>query len=272
VRRETFFSFRNYLWFWVCFATVILLSAYYLLNQPVGGHRGSTYYGYTVGTISALAIVFLMWFGIRKRSYTAHRASLKAWLSAHIWIGISLLIIVPLHAGFQFGFNIHSLAFFLMAAVILSGFVGVYFYSVLPEETLSNRGGGSLSNSYKAYETTLEEIKKQVNKNPQFESIAKKCMNFSITPDLKLLFGCRTKELSPELIQSALGSYKGQITDDMSKLISDITKSRDIMIKIENERSVLFRLKVWLLFHVPISLALVLAVIFHIFGVFYYWS
>ena len=41
----------------------------YLWWQPAGGHNGGTWLGYTLGTIGALLILWLMLFGVRKRRY-----------------------------------------------------------------------------------------------------------------------------------------------------------------------------------------------------------
>ena len=42
-----------------------------------------------------------MFFGIRKRSICGSIGTLRGWLSAHIYLGTTLILLVLLHAGFQ---------------------------------------------------------------------------------------------------------------------------------------------------------------------------
>ena len=66
---------------------------------------------------------------------------LEDWLSAHVYLGIALAVISTLHAGFQFGANIHTVLYVLMMLTILSGIVGVYFYIRYPKLLTENRRG-----------------------------------------------------------------------------------------------------------------------------------
>ncbi len=65
--------------------------------------------------------------------------SLKAWTSAHVYLGLSLVVIATLHTGFQFGWNVHTLAYALMMLVILSGIYGISTYAFLPKQLSDNR-------------------------------------------------------------------------------------------------------------------------------------
>ena len=93
-----------------------------------------------LGTIGAGLILWLTALGMRKRAMTRKKWSLKAWTSAHVYLGLSLIVIATLHTGFQFGWNIHTLAYALMMLVIVSGIYGITAYAFLPKELSDNRG------------------------------------------------------------------------------------------------------------------------------------
>jgi hypothetical protein len=126
---------------WVKIALVISIVALgiYIFHDPQPRPNGGTWYGYTLGTIGALLILWLTALGIRKRAMTRGRWSLKSWTSAHVWLGLSLIVIGTLHTGFQFGWNVHTLAYALMMLVIASGLFGVFAYATLPRVLSDNR-------------------------------------------------------------------------------------------------------------------------------------
>ena len=69
---------------------------------------------------------------------------MQGWVSAHVYLGASLIIIATLHCGFEFGWNIHTLAYVLMLLVIGSGIFGVYAYLRYPGFMTSNLAGETL--------------------------------------------------------------------------------------------------------------------------------
>lgn len=115
--------------------------AAYAWHDPLGAPNGGTWLGYTLGGVGAAIILLLLWYGIRKRRFRSTLGTVRGWLSAHVYLGLALVVIVTLHTGFQFGLNIHSLAYVLMIAVIVSGVYGVYVYRLYPELMTENRAG-----------------------------------------------------------------------------------------------------------------------------------
>src|SRR3569833_1319907 len=136
---EGFLRHKNYRWLKLSAALCgVAILAYALIDQQPRPNGGSAY-GDTLGTIGALLILWLSLIGIRKRAMTRGRWSLKAWTSAHIYLGLSLIVVATLHAGFQLGWNVHSLAYVLMMLVILSGLYGVIVYHALPARLSTSR-------------------------------------------------------------------------------------------------------------------------------------
>ncbi len=137
---ESFLTHRSSAWLKFAVLLCLICSALYAWHDPLDGPNGGTWLGYTLGTIGALLIVWLALLGARKRSYRSNLGTVKGWTSAHVWLGISLIIVATLHSGFQFGWNIHTLAWCLMMLVIVSGIWGVLAYVRYPDKITSAQG------------------------------------------------------------------------------------------------------------------------------------
>ena len=138
---ESYINYRNF--FYLKVAAVLCATAIvaYALHDPSEPPSGSSWLGYTLGSVGAGLIGWLTWFGVRKRRYSGRPGRLVGWLSAHIYLGASLIVITTLHSGFQLGWNVHTLAYVLTLLVVVNGFYGLYVYVVYPRELATNRAG-----------------------------------------------------------------------------------------------------------------------------------
>jgi hypothetical protein len=82
--------------------------------------------GFALLTMPVLYAVRKNWKALRRLG------SMPAWLNAHIFCGIVGPVAVTLHSGFKFN-GIVSVAYWAMFAVMLSGFVGRYWYVRIPQ-------------------------------------------------------------------------------------------------------------------------------------------
>lgn len=138
---QSFLSYRNFFYLKIALGLCGLAILAYALHDPADPPNGGTWLGYTLGSLGAALIGWLAWFGVRKRHYHGTSNRLVAWLSAHVYLGASLIVIATLHSGFQFGWNVHTLAYVLTMLVIASGFYGLYAYVTYPRLLAANRGG-----------------------------------------------------------------------------------------------------------------------------------
>ncbi|MFN8390312.1 MAG: hypothetical protein U0136_08490 [Bdellovibrionota bacterium] len=268
---ETFFTYRNFRWLRICAGLLVVMTAVYLWKEPLGGRNGGTVVGYTLGGIATAAILYLMWFGIRKRSHYAKYTTLKGCLSVHVWLGLALVLIVPLHSGFQFGYNVHTLAYALMVATILSGILGSVIYVRFPARVQSHRGGG-----------TIRHLLEQVNViSSDIDFLAKdRSDHFIRLQDLldspwkpsvyRALWRKKPNEAQPKEIAAFLAKLPKTESDEGYQLVSLATKKRQLIQQIENEVRVMAAFRSWLYLHLPLSFGLLVAVAVHIFSVFYY--
>jgi hypothetical protein len=283
-------------------AILLLISlCLYLSSSTAEPPNGGTWQGYTLGVISAALILFLLWFGIRKRQYHRTKISLAKWASAHVYLGLSLPIAVTLHCGFQFGWNVHTLAYALMMLVVVSGFYGLYAYLVYPEALTANRGGVSRSEMIagiaKLDETglTLAEdlsdeahrlVLREVQETRLGKSLWRQITTSASLPVAPLL----QWKLAGNFVASEQLSFSPNSLDPEDFLRKHLQKSDNTaeihrvveLLKLLNERqSMVSRvqrdiryhalMKCWLFLHVPLSCALLAAVLVHIVSVFFYW-
>jgi len=137
--QESILAYRRLRYLWVASALAAIAIIAYAFHAPSEPPNGGTWLGYTLGGIGAALILVLAAFGRRKRAYSSRLGSVQGWLSAHVYLGIALVVIVTLHAGFQFGWNVHTLSYVLTCVVVGSGVVGVWFYLRYPGLMSQNR-------------------------------------------------------------------------------------------------------------------------------------
>ena len=274
---EGFLRHRNWRWLKISLAfSAIAILAYLLVDQQPRPNGGSAI-GYALGTIGALLILWLTLIGIRKRAMTSGRWSLKGWTSAHIYLGMALAIVATLHAGFQLGWNVHSLAYALMMIVILSGLYGVAADHALPTR---------LSNS--RTEMTRPQMIDTVRKLDRQLQIAAQPLDHhhteiirrSIAQDpfraglFRRLSGsakrCRTASALREM-RRRLGAATGEEGDAIESVVGLLERKGAALTRIRTHLRVKALLEVWLYVHVPLTFALIAALAAHVVSVFFYW-
>jgi len=271
----------------------------YLAYDPGGQKNGGTWVGYTLGTIAALLIVWLMLFGIRKRSYVHNVGTLRGWLSAHVYLGTTLILVVLLHAGFNFGWNLHTLTFVLMLIVIFSGFFGVYVYLRYPNLMTRNRESATR-------DAMLDEIG-DIDQNalsladsidPKIHAVVLRSIENTrlgggVWTQLRARDG---SDLALESLHKAIAEREDQqemkttemptmfamvdflaerATDtqgeSMRKLIDLISRKKGLATKVARDMQFQAMMEIWLYIHVPLSFALLAALTGHIISSFFYW-
>ena len=244
--------------------------------KPYGG----TWLGYTLGTVGAVLILWLMLLGVRKRRYRAAFGSLQGWASAHVHLGTTLLVIVTLHCAFEFGWNIHTLAYVLMVAVIVSGLFGVYAYLHYPELMTKNAGNETLETlilkvadlDQKCRRIALD-LPEEVN---AVVASASRAVARAMTETHRLRLRPLKRSECPTLKAcNELKRFGRALTGDQAKLnaqlLTEMTRKRGLTDRIRNDLRYRGMLQLCLYSHVPLAFALLAALIAHVVAVFYYW-
>ena len=305
---ESYVSYRNFFYLKVALALCAVAVIIYGLHQPYEPPNGGTWLGYTLGVLGAGLIGWLAWFGVRKRRYSGTQGRLVGWLSAHIYLGAALLVIVTLHSGLQLGWNVHSLAYVLTVLVVTSGFYGLYVYVAYPRELATNRAGitreamiAEVAELDRECLTLADEVDKEAHK-VVLQSIEETVLGGSVFDQL---FGDPARRSAAAGINKSLDAVRQKIEarvargvpqiqnqdataisflaehliadgggpqrlEKITRLFELITRKRAMVERIQRDIQLQSRLAFWLYLHVPLSIGLLAALFCHVFAVFFY--
>jgi hypothetical protein len=272
-----FLSHRGFLWLKV--ATIVSLACLigYWLIDVTPRHNGGSWYGYTLGTIGVVLILWLALLGYRKRRMSNGVWSLKAWTSAHVYLGLSLMVIGTLHSGFQLGWNVHTLAWALMMLVIASGIWGIIVYSTLPAALSNNRDErtqAQMLEDIRSIDRQLHEAAQPLN--PHDAAIVRSSLeqNPFAGSILSRLTGryprCATARARSE-IRVHTASTPDLGGDPREKVDALLGRKQASLARLRRHLKLKALLEVWLYVHVPLTFALIVALGAHIVSVFFYW-
>ena len=274
---EGFLRHRNFKWLKIAAAVSGIAILAYLLIDVEPRPNGGSWYGYLLGTIGALLILWLTALGLRKRAITRKRWSLKAWTSAHVYLGLSLIVIATLHTGFQFGWNIHTLAYALMMLVILSGVYGIWAYAFLPSALSDNRSEMTAAQMIEAVESIDKQI--QISAQPLSDEDSRVVLD-SLGEDVfggglfRRLGGRPPKGgnvVALRIIRRRVAESDGEEAIALEQVSVLMQRKAGALNRIRRHVRIRARLEVWLYVHVPLTFALIAALSAHIVSVFFYW-
>lgn len=275
---------------WLKIASLLVVAsiAAYAWHSPQPVANGGSWLGYTLGTIGALLIIWLAWFGIRKRSYQSTQGSLQGWLSAHVYLGSALLFIGTLHTGFQLAWNLHTLAYVLMCLVIASGIFGIVIYVRYPALLSNNRDNQTQAELLEQLQDASRQVVSstqdlgQALKSAADSSIERTALGGSVWRQLSkkdystvVIDG----ELKPNPNQRAVIAHFAALLGDKSpqqnailrNTIEALNRRGELLQRIRKDIRIRAMLDIWLLLHVPATIALLAALCAHIVVVFLYW-
>jgi hypothetical protein len=278
---------KSAFWRRAALLSCIASTAVYIAHDAYPVKNGGTPVGLALGVIAASIIVLLMTLGIRKRSYKSTLGTVSGWVSAHIYLGLSLVVIATLHSGFQFGVNLHGATWLLMCIVIGTGIWGVSSYKRYPQLLHGNRKGLSLElmidelNDFDSQLTTNssgfpEDIVQLID-----SSISETVIGGGVRAQInsidhsKIKLPGQPRVISNSRQVAALSWLTTELAEnrikkrgkDLKDAIDAVTYREILLEKIREHIRIKAKLKLWLVFHVPLSLGLVAAVAAHIIAV-----
>ncbi|MEL6475580.1 MAG: hypothetical protein AAFQ21_16095 [Pseudomonadota bacterium] len=266
-----FLKHKGFRYLWVALILVGLCSVGYAFIEQEPRPNGGSWYGYTLGTIGLLLIVWLSLLGVRKRRPTPGFWNLKGWTSAHVYLGLSLIVIGTLHTGFQFGWNVHTLAYALMMVVILSGLYGIWAYGHFPSKLSNNRGEMTRAQMVEALEAIDRQLEAAAQPLERSESDA---VLGALGQDIFFggAWGRLTGAYPGCATRAALSAVDAaHASDATDKVHALLTRRADQLAQIRRYLRIKALIEIWLFIHIPATIALLAALLAHVVSVFYYW-
>jgi hypothetical protein len=276
MQRNNMFDYKNYRYFKIAAVVILIAFSAFLLFEPAVGHYGGSWLGYGFGSLSAVMVFWMAWYGVRKRRYRSS-GNTQGWLSAHIYLGTALTVVVTLHSGFRFGINIHTLTYCLLLVVVVSGFFGNYAYMIYPRLMTENMGEDSLDG-------LLLRIAETDKLARQIALIMPDDINYTVDR------ACRETYIGNSLLEQLRG-YQPDCPTEMAvqqltglgtdlpaeqrklyrELYSIMVRRQSLVKRARQDLMYRARLGFWLYFHVPFAVSLLVAMIVHVLSVFLYW-
>lgn len=278
---ESFLVYRRFRWLKISLGLISLVGLAYATHAPRGVPNGGSMLGYGLGILGALLIGALMMLGWRKRQWDPQLVPVQEWVSAHVYLGGALVVIVTLHTGMQLGANIHTMAYVLMMITVLSGLFGAILYAYLPRLRTDNRHGATLEQMMRDL-ADLDQETRAVARNLGMEANR-------ILLDLRertVLGGTVLQQLrggpaagdpTPRAIEAlqAMSVQQGELLSeqdrrDLRRLLSLLARRVTLVERARTDVRLNAWLRVWLFLHVPTSVALCVGLFAHVWVVLQY--
>lgn len=293
---QSILEYRKGRYGWYALLLVVVASALFISHSDFQPPNGGTWQGYVLGSVGLALIIWLTALGIVKRRYG--KSNVQAWTSAHVYLGLALLVVVSLHSALQFGLNVHTLAYVFMCVVILSGFVGLYFYRRYPVLMAKNRHNQSQRQLFAKLHNLNQEGRAQAKRchvdlaSAVDTAIVRTAIGGGLIDQLwgrdgstvVLVTENKKKEVQSRTVsnrdQQAIIDYvakciprarKRDEAGNLQTLLEVLCQRQTVTRQLRQDIKFNARLKVWLWVHIPFTIALLAALTIHILSVFFYW-
>jgi hypothetical protein len=295
--QQNILRYRGARYSWWATGVAAVSAAIYATQGGRQQPGGSTWQGYVLGTAGALLIIWLALLGVRKRRYRSPLGSVQGWTSAHVWLGLALVLVATLHCAGRFGWNVHTLAYALMCIVVASGIVGVYVYLATPRQLAANSNGLSRPALF-AELFELDRAGRELARacGPAVNiavrsSIERTSMGGGVLRQLlgvdRSLFLYTDPAADAAAATVAGNTDQRAVIDQVAGRLPQAAKRAEVpnlqalLVLLCRRQAVLRRirqdirlqawLRLWLYIHVPLTFALLAALIVHILTTFIYW-
>ncbi|MEM0944518.1 MAG: hypothetical protein AAGI70_11285, partial [Pseudomonadota bacterium] len=267
----------NRTWPFLAILLCLASTAAYIFYVPEGRRDGSTIMGFALGYLSTAIVVWLAWLGVMKRRFATSAIKRRDKVSAHVWLGLSLIVLVGLHAGWEVGYNIHTLAYLLMIIVVFSGIIGIWSYGSIPRRMNANVSAAIVEkrrpdiSDVEQLEQDIADIDTRMERSLRNlpdafrEPVKLSLERTRIGGGLFALLtgtsrGCKTARALRQ-VRKLQESQPGGEADSLrvDELVEDLTRKAEIAVCLRRDNRYRAFLTLWLWLHIPVTIALIAA-------------
>jgi hypothetical protein len=276
ISHQTIFAYKGFRYLKVSLLVSVFCVLVYLGfagSRQVHGGYGGTVPGMLLGAVSLWMVLLLAWLGVRKRQYSSRLGTVQGWLSAHIYLGIALILVATLHTGFEFGWNVHTAAYALLWAVIGSGIYGVVLYARLPRAITENLGDATVASLLQRIAHIDGEIRREALSLPDepLRVVRRSVDATRIGGSLRQVLTGRDPRCPTHLALQALPVITRGLTGDSAKrnqsIYTLLLEKQRLLDRVRCDMRYQAHLDAWLALHVPLAAALLAALGAHIISV-----
>lgn len=277
VRHYSILEYARFRWFKGALLLSAAASIAYLWHEPPVKPYGGTWLGYTLGTVGAVLILWLLWYGVRKRRYGSRMGTVQGWLSAHVYLGTALIVVVTLHTGFELGWNVHTLAYVLMLLVIASGFYGVFVYLRVPSAMTENLGEETLQSLLLRVADLDREMRERAWSlpDPLIALVDRSVKGSRLGGSFLRVVTGRDRDCPTAAAVAGWARHAKSLTGESARLDKEVygllLQKQQLLERARRDLRHKAVLDLWLYLHVPLAFMLLAALLAHVISVFIYW-
>jgi hypothetical protein len=232
------------------FVLTAIAYAWYAVGSPAGP-RGGSAAGLMFGIAGYALMLFAGLLGARKKVPTWRLGRATTWMRGHLWLGLLSFPLILFHAGFAWRGPLTAVLMLLLVIVIVSGIFGAALQHFLPR----------IMTMQVPMETIFEEIPHvRAQLREEADQLVASVGEMEAEHEDKARFGeiyrTRVRPFLEHPPVEMFRSIRGAVSPEFYGVLDDLESICEEQRQLNRQTRLYHWLHVWLLVHVPFSIAL----------------
>jgi hypothetical protein len=215
--------------------------------------------GVTSGLVGGAIVLFEMLYAPRKWLRGRRFGAAKLWLRWHVYLGFAVIPIIIIHSGFAFGGWLSSVTMALFLITIVSGVVGLAFQQMIPQTLLNH-----VPTEWIATQPAAAFGQSLTTFRPAIESANVPMLSDFVRDEFEpFLASGRGPLARANDATKIFQRLKSGVPTAIEPLVDDLATLATSRRLFRSQQRLYFWLHVWLVVHLPLSVAMSLVMIVH---------